>query len=69
MTTSYFRDVGVLTTRLGAGRPTDSTDVAEGVIVHLFKHGRYLEIKILGASTVLAGKGVEVPLEALFPAA
>ena len=69
MKIAYSRDVDVLTIQLGEGRPADSTDVAEGVIVHLSEKGRPLEIEVLDASTVLDGKGVEVSLEALFPVA
>ena len=67
MKIAYARDADVLTIQLGEGRPADSTDVAEGVIVHLSEKGRPLEIEILDASTVLDSKGVEVSLEALFP--
>ena len=67
MKIAYARDVDVLTIQLGEGQPADSTDVAEGVIVHLSEKGRPLEIEILDASTVLDSKGVEVSLEALFP--
>ena len=69
MKIAYSRDVDVLTIQLGEGQPADSTDVAEGVIVHLSENGRPLEIEILDASTVLDNKGGEVSLEALFPAA
>ena len=69
MKIAYARDTDVLTIQLGEGRPADSTDVAEGVIVHLSEKGHPLEIEILDASTVLDSKGVEVSLEALFPAA
>ena len=43
--------------------------MAEGVIVHLSENGRPLEIELLDASTIIDGKGVEMSLEALFPAA
>ena len=69
MKIAYARDADVLTIQLGEGQPADSTDVAEGVIVHLSDNGRPLEIEILDASTVLDGNGVEVSLEALFPVA
>jgi len=65
----YSRDADVLTIRLSEGRLSDSTDVAEGVIVHLSEKGRPLEIEILDASTIIDSKAVEVSLEALFPAA
>ena len=69
MKIAYSRDVDVLTIQLSDGQPADSTDAADGVIVHLSENGRPLEIEILDASTIIDGKGVEVPLRALFPAA
>ena len=65
----YSRDADVLTIQLGEGQPSDSADMAEGIIVHLSEKGRPLEIEILDASTIIDNKGVEVSLEALFPAA
>lgn len=64
----YSRDADVLTIQLGEGQPFDSTDMAEGVIVHLSENGRPLEIEILDASKIIDDKQVEVSLEALFPA-
>ena len=69
MKLAYARDADVLTIRLSEGQPADSTDVAAGVIVHLSENGRPLEIEILDASTIIDGKGVEVSLGSLFPAA
>ena len=69
MKISYSRDADVLTIQLSEGQPSDSTDMAEGIIVHLSEKGRPLEIEILDASTIIDNKGVEVSLEALFPAA
>ena len=69
MKIAYSRDADVLTIQLSEGRLSDSTDVAEGVIVHLSEKGRPLEIEILDASTIIDNKAVEVSLEALFPAA
>ena len=69
MKIAYSRDADVLTIRLSEGRLSDSTDAAEGVIVHLSEKGRPLEIEILDASTIIDSKAVEVSLEALFPAA
>ena len=64
----YSRDADVLTIQLSEGRPSDSTDMAEGIIVHLAENGRPLEIEILDASKIIDSKGVEVSLEALFSA-
>ena len=69
MKIAYSRDADVLTIQLSEGRPSDSADVAEGVIVHLSEKGRPLEIEILDASAIIDSKAVEVSLEALFPAA
>ena len=64
----YSRDADVLTIQLSEGQPSDSTVMAEGIIVHLSENGRPLEIEILDASTIIDSKGVEVSLEALFSA-
>ena len=69
MKIAYSRDADVLTIQLGEGQPTDSTDMAEGIIVHLSENGRPLEIEILDASKIIDNKQVEVSLEALFSAA
>ncbi len=63
----YSRNADVLTIQLGEGQPSDSTNIAEGVIMHLSEKGRPLEIEIFDASTILDNKGVKVSLEALFP--
>jgi uncharacterized protein YuzE len=55
MRITYSPDADVLTIHLREGRPSDSRDIAEGVIVHLSAKGQPLEI--------------EVSLEALFAAA
>jgi uncharacterized protein YuzE len=65
----YAPDADVLTIHLREGRPADSRDIAEGVIVHLSAKGQPLEIEILDASKVVQKKEVEVSLEALFSAA
>ena len=69
MKITYSRDADVLTIQLGEGRPFDSTDMTEGIILHLSEEGRPLEIEILDASTIIDNKRVEVSLEELFPAA
>jgi uncharacterized protein YuzE len=68
MKIEYSPDADVLTIRLREGKPADSRDIAEGVIVHLAANGRPLEIEILDASKVVQKKDVEVSLEALFSA-
>ena len=69
MKIKYSPDADVLTIRLREGRPSDSRDIAEGVIVHLSAKGQPLEIEILDASKVVQKKDIEVSLEALFSAA
>ena len=69
MKITYSPDADVLTIHLREGRPSDSRDIAEGVIVHLSAKGQPLEIEILDASKVVQKKDIEVSLEALFSAA
>jgi len=69
MRITYSPDADVLTIHLREGRPSDSRDIAEGVIVHLSAKGQPLEIEILDASKVVQKKDIEVSLEALFSAA
>ncbi|MBI3059039.1 MAG: DUF2283 domain-containing protein [Deltaproteobacteria bacterium] len=66
MKIKYSRDADVLVIQLREGKPFDSRDIAEGVIVHLTANGQPLEIEILDASKVVQKKDVEVSLEALF---
>jgi len=68
MKIEYSPDADVLTIRLRDGKPADSRDIAEGVIIHLSAQGRPLEIEILDASKVVQKKDVEVSLEAMFSA-
>ncbi len=69
MRIAYSPGADVLTIRLREGRPSDSRDIAERVIVHLSAKGQPLEIEILDASKVVQKKDIEVSLEALFSAA
>jgi uncharacterized protein YuzE len=62
----YSPDADVLTIQLRQGKPVDSRDIAEGLIVHLSAQGLPLEIEILDASRVIQKKEVEVSMEALF---
>jgi len=68
MKIKYSPDADVLTIQLREGKPDDSRDIAEGVIVHLSAKGHPLEIEILDASRVVQKKDVEVSMEALFSA-
>lgn len=49
----YSDDVDIITLELREGRPADSIDLAEGVILHLDEKGAPLEIEILDASKVV----------------
>lgn len=69
MRIAYSPDADILMIRLREGKPSDSRDIAEGVIVHLSAKGQPLEIEILDASRVVQKKDIEVSLEALFAAA
>jgi uncharacterized protein YuzE len=48
----YSDEVDVMIIELKNGKPVDSRDIAEGVIVHLDKKGIPLEIEILDASRI-----------------
>jgi uncharacterized protein YuzE len=61
------RDADVLIIKLREGKPSDSRDIAEGIIVHLTAKGQPLEIEILDASKVVQKKDIEVSLGGLFP--
>jgi len=58
-----------LTIQLREGKPVDSRDIAEGIIIHLSAKGQPLEIEILDASKVVQKKDVEISMEALFSSA
>ncbi len=53
MKIAYSPDADVLTIQLRMGKPTDSRDIAEGMIVHFSAKGQPLEIEILDASKVV----------------
>jgi uncharacterized protein YuzE len=67
MKIKYSRDADVLIIKLREGKPSDSRDIAEGIIVHLTAKGQPLEIEILDASKVIQKKDIEVSLGGLFP--
>ncbi|MBI3811101.1 MAG: DUF2283 domain-containing protein [Nitrospirae bacterium] len=66
MKIKYSPDADVLTIELREGRPVDSRDLAEGIIVHLSAKGVPLEIEILDAKKILQKKDLEVSVEGLF---
>jgi uncharacterized protein YuzE len=69
MRIAYSPDADVLTIQLREGKPVDSRDIAEGIIIYLSAKGQPLEIEILDASKVVQKKDVEVSMEALFSSA
>lgn len=69
MKIAYSPDADVLTIQLREGKPADSRDIAEGIIVHLSAKGLPLEIEILNASKTVQKKDIEISMEGLFTAA
>ena len=65
MKIKYSPDADVLVIQLRRGKPFDSRDIAEGVIVHLSRKGIPLELEVLDASRVVERKEVEVAVEEL----
>jgi uncharacterized protein YuzE len=66
MRIAYSPDADIRTIQLREGKPVDSRDIAEGIIIHLSAKGQPLEIEILDASKVVQKKEVEISMEALF---
>jgi uncharacterized protein YuzE len=62
----YSPDADILTIQLREGKPVDSRDITEGIIIHLSARGQPLEIEVLDASKVIQKKDVEVSIEGLF---
>lgn len=69
MKIAYSPDADVLTIQLREGKPADSRDIAEGIIVHLSAKGLPLEIEILDASKTVQKKDIEISMAGLFAAA
>ena len=59
----YSPDADVLIIQLREGKLWDSRDLAEGLIVHLSRNGRPLQIEILDASKTVEKKHIEVSME------
>ncbi|MDI6865228.1 DUF2283 domain-containing protein [Thermodesulfovibrio yellowstonii] len=66
MKIKYSIDADILLIELREGKPIDSIDLKEGVILHLDEKGLPIEIKILDASKIVSLKEISVmtPLEA-----
>lgn len=61
----YSPDADVLIIKLREGKPTDSKDVAEGIIAHYSKDKKILEIEILDASKVVQLKDLSLSIKGL----
>ncbi|ACI20292.1 MULTISPECIES: DUF2283 domain-containing protein [Thermodesulfovibrio] len=66
MKIKYSSDADILLIELRDGKPIDSIDLKEGVILHLDDKGLPIEIEILDASKIVSLKEISVmtPLEA-----
>lgn len=66
MKIKYSSDADILLIELREGKPIDSIDLKEGVILHLDDKGLPIEIEILDASKIVSLKEISVmtPLEA-----
>ncbi|GCC10864.1 hypothetical protein IPdc08_00902 [archaeon] len=65
MQIKYSPDADVLIIKLREDRPTDSRDLAEGIIAHYSKDKRILEIEILDASKVVQLKDLSFSIKGL----
>ncbi len=54
MKIKYSQEADVLVIELNEGKPVDSIDLKEGVILHLDEKNKPLEIEILDASKVVS---------------
>ena len=66
MRIKYSPEADVLTIQLREGKLWDSRDLTEGVILHLSRQGRPLQIEILDASKIVEKKDVEISMEPMF---
>ncbi len=63
MQIKYSPDADALIIRLREGKPADSIDIAEGIIVHYSEDKKILEIEILDASKVVQMSELNVSLK------
>ncbi len=63
MQIKYSLDADALIIRLRDGKPVDSIDIAEGIIVHYSEDKKILEIEILDASKVVQMSELNVSLK------
>jgi len=60
MKIKYSKEADIVLIELGDGKPVDSIDLKEGVILHLDNQGLPLEIEILDASKLVSLKEISV---------
>lgn len=60
MKIKYSSDADILMIELREGKPVDSIDMREGIILHLDSEGKPLEIEILDASKIVTLKEISV---------
>ena len=60
MKIKYSREADIVLIELRDGKPVDSIDLKEGVILHLDNQGLPLEIEILDASKLVSLKEISV---------
>ena len=63
----YSPDADVLVISLRTGRPYDSNDLCEGIIVHYGEDEAPLQIEILDASRIIDMNAIDVSLRELLP--
>ena len=56
----YSSEADILMIELREGKPVDSIDLKEGIILHLDSEGKPLEIEILDASKIATLKEISV---------
>lgn len=65
MQIKYSPDADILIIKLRESKPTDSRNVAEGIIAHYSKDKKIIEIKILDISKVVQLKDVRLSIKGL----
>ena len=60
MKIKYSKDADILLITLNNGHPIDSIDLKEGIILHLDRQGKPLEIELLDASKIVALEEISV---------
>lgn len=68
MKIKYSPDADILTIEFRKGKPFDSRDLAEGIILHLSRSGVPLEVEVLDASRIIQSRDLEVSFEGFLPA-